>query len=110
MFILDLSETYKWPVSISFPVDGGKYKEHKITLEYKRIPASKIAELGQSEGISDIDYVKQIVVGWDLKDKDGEPLDFNDDNLTKLVNIPGAGAAIAQAFYESVTGAAKRKN
>jgi hypothetical protein len=35
MFIINQSETYKWPVKISSPIDGGKYQEQELILEFK---------------------------------------------------------------------------
>jgi hypothetical protein len=44
MFILSQSSSYKWPVSVDFPVDGGKYEKQTFDAEFKRMSQPQIEE------------------------------------------------------------------
>tara|TARA_R100000742_G_C4240628_1_gene60396 strand:- start:250 stop:591 length:342 start_codon:yes stop_codon:yes gene_type:complete len=111
-FVLKQSDTYKWDVSVDVPVDG-QHKRSTFTGEFKRIPQSRIREIGQQieEGtITDAEMVEEVLVGWDgIDDMKGEPVKFSRTALQQLVDVPMVATCIATAYFESIAGA-KRKN
>ncbi len=112
MFKIASSETYSWPVTVSVPTDGGLLKAHTFTVQFKRIPQSRIEEIAAGpRGVSDREYAREFVAGWgsDVLDEQDVPVPFSVPALTQFLDIPGMATAIVLAYFESVTGA-KRKN
>ena len=112
-FKLDKPGTYKWPVTVEVPVDYGKHDKQKFDGEFKRITQSRIKELIElvaSGDLSDVDVVKEVLVGWEgIEDDQGNELKFSQSKLKQLLEVPMVATAIGTAFFESYTGA-KRKN
>jgi len=112
-FVLKQSNTYKWPVSIDIPVDGGKHQRHTFDGEFRRITQSRVREMGQlieAGDLNDVDVVNEVLIGWDgIDDDDGNPVKFSKVALSQLVDVPLVATAIATAFFDSIAGA-KRKN
>jgi len=112
-FKLDQSGTYKWPVTVEVPVDDGRHDKQKFDGEFKRITQSRIKELIElvaSGDLTDVDVVKEVLVGWDgIEDDEGNELKFSQSKLKQLLDVPMVATAIGTAFFESYTGA-KRKN
>ena len=112
-FKLDQSGTYKWPVTVEVPVDDGRHDKQKFDGEFKRITQSRIREMGQlieTGDLTDVDLVKEVLVGWDgIEDDQGNELKFSQSKLKQLLDVPMVATAIATAFFDSIAGA-KRKN
>ena len=36
-FILAQSDSYSWPVTVEFPVDGGRFEKQTFDAEFKRL-------------------------------------------------------------------------
>ena len=112
-FKLDQSGTYKWPVPVEVPVDDGRHDKQKFDAEFKRITQSRIREMGQlieTGDLTDVDLVKEVLVGWDgIEDDQGNELKFSQSKLKQLLVVPMVATAIAASFFDSIVGA-KRKN
>ena len=112
-FKLDQSGTYKWPVTVEVPVDDGRHDKQKFDGEFKRITQSRIREMGQlieTGDLTDVDLVKEVLVGWDgIEDDQGNQLKFSQAKLKQLLDVPMVATAIATSFFDSIAGA-KRKN
>ena len=112
-FKLDQQGTYKWPVTVEVPVDDGRHDKQKFDGEFKRITQSRIREMGQlieTGDLTDVDLVKEVLVGWDgIEDDQGNELKFSQSKLKQLLDVPMVATAIATAFFDSIAGA-KRKN
>ena len=112
-FKLDQSGTYKWPVTVEVPVDDGRHDKQKFDGEFKRITQSRIREMGQlieTGDLTDVDLVKEVLVGWDgIEDDQGNELKFSQAKLKQLLEVPMVATAIGTAFFDSIAGA-KRKN
>lgn len=112
MFVLSQSSSYTWPVTVEFPVSGGKYDKQTFDAEFKRLPQSAIKELTDRAAkgeLNDSDFVKEILVGWKGITDGKDEVPFSSQALEQLLEIPLVAAAIAQAFFGSVAGA-RRKN
>ncbi len=111
MFVIDQSQSYKWPVSFSIPTDGGAHKKCSFTAEFKRLPLSRVIELtsGDDGKKTDADMVQAVLIGWeDVKDADGNAVPFNDATLSSALDIVGFGTGVALAFLESLKGTARK--
>lgn len=113
MFVLKQSDTYTWPVTVKFPVSGGRHTEEKFDAEFKRITQSKIRDIQQriaDDQLTDIDLAKDVLVGWKgVLDENKNEIPFSIEAKDQLLEVALVGSAVAAAFFESFSGA-KRKN
>lgn len=113
MFVLTKTVTYYWPVSIQVPADGGSFSKESLELKFKRIAQSRLNELmegAKDESVKDEDFAREVVVGWrGVSDDAGNEIQFSDEGLKALLDIPTMGSAIVISYLESLAGA-KAKN
>lgn len=114
MFVISQSDSYSWPVAVEFPVAGGKFKKETFDVDFKRLPQSRIKEIGgliKRGEINDGEFCREIVLGWKgVVDDKGEELPFSEGARDRLLDVPLVAEAVVQAFLESMGGGAKRKN
>lgn len=124
MFTLDLSDSYRWPVSIDVP-DNGRHKAMTFDGEFQRLPQDRINELHalmhqrmvamqageiSADLIDDRAIADEVLIGWSsIVDRDGEEVPYSDTLKLKLLQVPAAAAAIVNAWGESLR-RAKTKN
>ena len=105
-FVLKKVSTYKWPVEVSVPVDGGKFKKETFTAIFKKMSRSAFNEL-IDEG--DDALVDQIIEGWEgIKDEDGEDVPFCAGTKKELFDDPYVLRALIQSYTDSITGATEK--
>lgn len=112
MFSISQSSSYTWPVTVEFPISGGKTEKQTFDVEFKRLTQSKIKELRDAayQGkLTDDETCRQIVVGWRGVSDNGQELPFSPENLDALLEIALVPASIVRSFFDSMEGA-KRKN
>lgn len=113
MFVLKKRESFQWPVKFRIAIDG-RYEDHEFKAEFKRISQSRIDELfgaggDRSEKISDDEFVREALIGWDgVTLENGDAVPFNQDTLTSLLDVPGVRTAIVRAFFNSISGLAEK--
>jgi hypothetical protein len=120
-FVLSKSATYSWPVRITLAVDGGKQAVETFDAEFRRLPQSRINEIGRQARatelgrdevvpIEDQDVAREILAGWDgVTGDDGKAIPFSEAALTQLLEIPTVAAQIVKAWFDSQKDG-KRKN
>lgn len=121
-FVLKQSATYKWPVTIVIPIDGGQKERHTFDGEFKRLPQTRVNELVtqlQLQQRPDIDpdqilpaqdAAREILVGWSgIQDDSGEEIPFSETALNQLLEMQMVAAQIILAWFNSLE-VAKRKN
>lgn len=105
-FVLKKVSTYKWPVEVSVPVDGGKFKKETFTAIFKKMSRSAFNDL-IDEG--DDALVDQIIEGWEgIKDEDGEEVPFCAGTKKELFDDPYVLRALIESYTNSITGAAEK--
>lgn len=109
MFKLQQSTTFTWPVEFNLPTDGGKFEKQTFDATFRRQTSDQIKERQDREGMTDLVFCRELVVGWKGITSDGEEVPFSADALEQVLQVPGAAAAMVQAFYVAVSGL-KRKN
>lgn len=124
-FVLKQSASYKWPVSVKLPADGGKFDKQTFDAEFKRLPQARINEI-QAEvqlrikaaernepvdnGITDQSIANELLVGWSgVVDAEGDEVPFSESTKQLLLDIPTVASAIIVAYFDSLTGT-KAKN
>lgn len=107
------SDTFRWPVKVNIPKDGGGYEVGTFDAVFKRLPRSEVEEIGTRVAtgeITGLDAVRQILIGWSGVLGDNEEIPFSEANREKFLEIPGVGLAIFRVFTNANNGAAQEKN
>lgn len=112
MFVIKQSPTFKWPVAVELPADGGKTQRHTFDAEFKRLGKAEMRQLWEklntAEGADEV--IRAVLVGWSGVTDGDQPLPFSEAALSQLLDIPTVSGAILKAFTEAVSGEAARKN
>jgi hypothetical protein len=107
------SPTYRWPVVVEFPVDGGKFDKETFDAEFKRLPQDRLREIGEQVDngtLSDLELLDQVLAGWSgIFDESGEEVPFTETNRKRILNVGLVAASIVAAWFESLA-KGKRKN
>ena len=114
MFKIAENVTYKWPVTVAIPQDGGKFVKATFSAEFKGLTQPEIDAIIQASrnGDTDADICVSCLVGWSgVKDSDDQDLPYSDAAKERLLAIPYVRNGVVNAFFESISGgAARRKN
>lgn len=112
MFILDQSESYTWPVRYEYPDAQGRYTSAEFTATFRRLPQSRLDEIGElarEDRITDEALIEEILIDWSgIKTRDNQDFECTPTNRRVLCDLPGMRTAIVLAFFESITGAARK--
>jgi hypothetical protein len=105
-FVIKKKDTFFWPVKVKAPIDGGKYEEQEIQVEYRRLKMSEVNKLQTQDGVS---FCKSIIAGWkDVRSEDGTDVPFTDTALEALLDQYGFANQIARQYFEAMAGAAEK--
>lgn len=112
-FVLKQSDTYSWPVTFEVPTDGGRHERQTFDGEFKRLPQSRIRELGkqiEANETTDVEVASEVLVGWKgITDDNGKEVPFSQKALEQLMEVPLLATQVVAAYFQSLSGA-KRKN
>lgn len=124
-FVLKQKQTYVWPVALLLPGDGGHREKSTFDAEFKRLPQSRLSEIGKLVRAADLAVkngeepeqevdaqmlAREMLAGWSgIVDDAGKDIPFSEAALNQLLDVPSVATQIVQAFYESYEDA-KRKN
>lgn len=112
MFKITQNATYTWPVSVEFPIDGGKVEKATFDAEFRRLTQSRVDEIRSAVErgeMKDTDLAREALVGWaGVVDADGN-VPYSEAARDKLLDIPMVASAIVMALLGSISGA-RRKN
>lgn len=118
-FVLKQSASYKWPVPLLIPTDGGHREKHTFDAEFKRLPQSRINEIiklaralelgrGDDESLDDKSAAREIMAGWaGITDDSGKEIPFSESALDQLLEIPTVAGQIIRAWFNSMDVAKK---
>ena len=115
-FKLAAKATYTWPVTVALATDDGKFKDHKVLVLFARKTRSEVTVL-QEKFEKDGDeaaMLRALVVGWVSQeivlDANDQPAAYSPEALEYMLDTPGAGVALMNAYNESFNGGLRRKN
>lgn len=112
-FVLSQSESYSWPVTVEFPVDGGRFDKQSFDAEFKRLPQARIREIWDQINAGDIgdeDLCQEVLVGWSgIQDGKGGEVPYSEKAKADLLNVPLVAASVVGAWLDSLS-KGKRKN
>lgn len=110
MFVIDQSKTYKWPVAVRYPVDGGKVEEQTFTAVFRRIPQDDMSKMLQDKAMSFKDFCRRVLAGWEGVSADGKSdMPFTPANLEEFLDVPLVATSIVDAYVGSLA-KAREKN
>ena len=113
MFVISQKQTYTWPVTVEFPIDGGKIDKQTFDAEFKRMTQTRIHEIRsmiERSEVTDTELAREVLAGWEgVNDGNGEPVPFTERSRDQLLDVPLVASAVVFAWLGSLTGA-KRKN
>lgn len=102
-FVLKKVSSYKWPVAVEVPVDGGRFKKETFTAVFKKMSRATFSDLAEQ---SEDDLIAEILVGWEgVKDEDGEEVPYSKAAQAELCDDPYVLRALINAYSESLGGA-----
>lgn len=107
------SPTYRWPVTVVFPVDGGKTDKETFDAEFKRLAQDQLRDIGEridAGTITDLEVLDRVLAGWaGILDESGEEVVFSESSRQRILNVPLVAGATVAAWMESLN-KGKRKN
>ena len=113
-FVLKQSTSYKWPISLVIPVDGGKRETHTFDGVFKRLSQSRIDEIRQlaiaiergrteEEDANERQLSSEVLIGWaGVVDDKGEAVPFSVGALAEMLEIPTVANQILREFFNSL--------
>lgn len=102
-FIAKKVKTFKWPVTIEEPSDGGTFDTSTFDATFKRIGRSAFTKLSEK---SEYELLKAVIVGWDgIDDEAGKPIPFSLDGLKEFCDDPYWIRGVLKAYTETFEGA-----
>ena len=73
-FVLKKTASYKWPIKVEIPVDGGKFETQTFDAVFKKMSRSAFNKIVDEGDDALIDAILQ---GWDgIKDEEGKDIPF----------------------------------
>lgn len=113
MFVISQKQSYSWPVTVEFPVDGGKTDKQTFDAEFRRLSQSRINSIRErieKSDITDSELAAEVLCGWGgVQDGSGDDVPFSERARDQLLDVPLVAAAVVMAWLSSLTGG-KRKN
>lgn len=106
-FIRKKSSSFKWPVTVEFPVDGGRFETEVFDATFKRIGRKEFQRLLDK---GDIDLIEAVLEGWEgVKDESEKDIPFSHAALKEQLDDPCFTKGVIKAYLETLEGA-KAKN
>jgi hypothetical protein len=106
-FVRKKSSTFKWPVTVESPVDGGRFENETFDAVFKRIGRSEFQKLIDK---GDIELIEAVLQGWEgITDEAGKELPFTKATVKEQLDDPYFTRGIIAAYLASLEGS-KAKN
>jgi hypothetical protein len=98
--------SYRWPVTVFVPADGGTHDKQTLDVLFKRIPRTEL------ENVKDnVSLLEKVIEGWfSYIDEAGKEIPFSAQALKELLDDTAFVPAAAKAYWESLQGGAQAGN
>lgn len=102
-FIRKKVKTFKWPVSVEEPTDGGTFETSTFDATFKRVGRAEFSKLGSK---SDLELLKAVLVGWEgIDDEAGKPIPFSLEAIKDFSDDPYWIRGVLKAYTDTFDGA-----
>lgn len=102
-FIRKKVKTFKWPVSIEEPSDGGLFETNTFDATFKRVGRADFVKLSDK---SEFDLLKAVLTGWDgIEDENGKAVPFSVEAMRELSDDPYWIRGVLKAYTDTFEGA-----
>jgi len=96
----------KWPITVTSPSDGGKWKDETFTGVFKKLGVKEIQDLSKK---GDLQLVIDVLEGWeDIKDEEGNDVAFTKKELDVFLNDINFIKGTVQAIIDMQKGAPEK--
>lgn len=106
-FVRKKSSTFKWPVSVQYPTDGGRFETESFDAVFKRLGRKefqRLVDLGENQ------LIEAVLKGWEgITDESGKEIPFSHSELNDLLDDPCFIKGLVQSYLSSLEGE-KAKN
>lgn len=110
MFKLSTHHSYIWPVSVQTPVNGGKFAKATFDATFKVISQERIDAIVRGGNV-DSELLSEVIQDWKgVQDDEDNELPFSEGARDRLLSVPYVRAALVDAYLDSLSGGARRKN
>jgi hypothetical protein len=102
-FIRKKVKTFKWPVTVEEPSDGGTFDSSTFDATFKRLGRSEFAKVSEK---GDVQMLQGVLVGWDgMDDEDGKPIPFSQAAVKEFADDPYWIRGVLKAYTETFNAA-----
>ena len=102
-FVRKKVKTFKWPVKIKEPADGGVFETSTFDAVFKRVPRSEFQKLADK---GDLELLKAVLTGWEgIEDEDGKPVPFSQVTMKEFADDSYWIRGVLSAYTETFEGA-----
>lgn len=102
-FVRKKIKTFKWPVKVEEPADGGVFEESTFDAIFKRVPRSQFKKLSDK---GELELLKGVLIGWEgIEDEDGKPVPFSQVAMKEFADDPYWIRGVLSAYTETFEGA-----
>jgi len=103
MFKIVQNPTFKHPVKIRVPVDGG-FANQEFTATFRVEPWDEVKALDSDPA----GQLRRVFVGWEGITDDGDkPIPYSDAVRDQLIGLLYVRVALLRTYVEAITGAAR---
>lgn len=110
-FVLKQSDSYSWPVTVEYPIDGGRFQKNNFDAQFKRLSQTRIEEImadAVNGDLKDVSVANELLTGWAGITDDGNDIPYSEKTKAELLDMPLVAASIVKAWMESLAGARKK--
>jgi hypothetical protein len=101
-FVLKKAASYKWPVKVETPADGGTFETQTFDAIFKKLGRTAFNALVDK---GDDAFIDGILEGWDgIKDENGKDIPFTEKTRKDLCDDSCFVKAVIKAYSDSVLG------
>lgn len=102
-FVRKKVKSFKWPVTIEEPSDGGTFEPSTFDITFKRLGRKEFSKLSLK---GDLPLLKAIVLDWNgVSEEDGTAIPFSIETLTEFSDDPYWVRGVLKAYTETFDGA-----
>ena len=102
-FVRKKVKTFKWPVTVEEPSDGGTFDSSTFDATFKRVGRKEFSRLSEK---GDVQLLQTIMVDWDgITDEDGQAVPFSVSAIKEFADDPYWIRGVLKAYTETFEGA-----